>query len=90
MTLKDRVGRGKRVRFDSYSQGELWYRTDDGFLFPVPVGDTGNGVFLAEDKAILFMRYIRKHMEMLVEARGREVGDAVSELIEGAPPGSSL
>ena len=40
------------------------------FEFPVPASDiTGNSVFLAEDTAMLFMRYIRKHLEMLEEAR---------------------
>lgn len=69
MTLKDRVGKDKRVKFKHYSQGDLWYVCDDGFEFPVPITDTGTGVFQAEDKAILFMRYVRKHMEMLEEAR---------------------
>jgi hypothetical protein len=67
MTLKDRVkGRVKFVRFNN---GELWYVTEDGFEFPVPTNDAGNAVFLAEDKGILFMRYIRKHMTMLLQAR---------------------
>lgn len=69
MTLKDRVGRGREVHFVRYHEGELWYRTDDGFEFPVPVADAGTGVFLAKDKAILFMRYVRKHMEALDGAR---------------------
>jgi hypothetical protein len=69
VTLKDRIGKGKRVHFVRYQQGELWYSTDDGFEFPVPITDTGTGVFKAEDKAILFMRYVRKHMEALAEAR---------------------
>jgi hypothetical protein len=65
--LRDRV-KG-RVKFQLYTQGELWYTTDDGFDFPVSISDTGNGTFLAEDKAILFMKYIRKHMEMLEKAK---------------------
>lgn len=36
--------------------------------FPVPISDIGNATFLAFDKAILFMRYIRKHLAMLEEA----------------------
>ena len=58
------------VRFVRYQCGELWYVTENGgFEFPVPVSDTGNGVFKASDKGIMFMRYIRKHMERLDEAR---------------------
>jgi len=31
----------------------------------VPIADAGTATFLAEDRAILFMRYIRKHIEYL-------------------------
>jgi hypothetical protein len=34
-------------------------------MFPVPVSDTGNGVFLDEDKAMFFMRYIRKQVQAI-------------------------
>ena len=66
-TLKDRV-RGT-VKFSHYFDGNLWYTTQDGFDFPVPVpvSDAGTAKFLAEDKAMLFMRYIRKHMELIGE-----------------------
>ena len=60
---------GKKVNFSFYRQNELWYKTEDGFEFPVPTQDTGDGVFLAEDKAIFFMRYIRKHVKMIEEAK---------------------
>ncbi len=61
--------KNKKVRFSFYREKELWYITDDGFEFPVPIEDVGNATFLAEDKAILYMRYIRKHLEMLEKAR---------------------
>lgn len=61
--LKNLVKGGKRVRFDFYRKGELHYRTEDGFQFIVPTSDCGDGVFLAEDRAIIFMRYIRKQLE---------------------------
>jgi hypothetical protein len=66
--LKDMV-KDKVVRFKFYRAGELWYTTECGFEFPVPISDTGDGVFLVEDRAILFMRYIRKHMDYLDDAR---------------------
>ena len=72
MNLKDMVARGKKVRITSFCSGQLWYRTEEGFEFPVPVTDrkeVGNATFLAEDKAIYFMRYIRKHMQFLDDAR---------------------
>ena len=63
LTLKDHV-RGT-VTFSHYFDGSLWYETETRLLFPVPVSDIGNAKFLAQDKAMLFMRYIRKHLEML-------------------------
>lgn len=55
----------QKVHFQMYRKGELWYKTDSGFVFPVPVSDTGDGDFLVSDKAMFFMRYIRKHLENL-------------------------
>lgn len=60
-TLKELV-KGKKVRFRFYRDGELWYATDDGFEFPVPIADTGTGIFEAEAGAIQYMRSIRKHL----------------------------
>jgi hypothetical protein len=51
-----------KVRFEFYRDGQLFYRTESGLLFPVPIEDIGNATFLAEDKGILFMRYIRKFL----------------------------
>ncbi len=62
-SIKDMVKDGKKVHFVRYRKEELIYSTECGFEFPVPVNDTGDGVFLAEDKAILFMRYISKHIK---------------------------
>ncbi len=69
MNIKDMVRDRKKVRFSFYRDKELWYVTEDGFEFPVPIHDVGNATFMAEDKAILFMRYIRMHLEMLDKAR---------------------
>jgi hypothetical protein len=65
LNLKDMVSDGKKVRFKYYRAGNLWYETESEFLFPVPIGDTGDATFLDEDKAILFMRYIRKQIKLL-------------------------
>jgi hypothetical protein len=64
MTLKELV-KNKTVRFQYYRDGELTYKTEDGFEFQVPISDAGMGTFLAEDKAIFFMRWIRKQLELL-------------------------
>jgi len=60
---------GKKVHFVCYKQKELWYATEDGFEFPVPISDTGDGEFLPEDKAMFFMRWIRKHLEEIEAAK---------------------
>jgi hypothetical protein len=64
-TLKEMV-ENKKVKFEYYRDKELWYSTEDGFKFPVPIEDIGTGVLKAEDKAILFMRWIRKQQEVLI------------------------
>ena len=62
MTIKDHV-KGN-VKFEFYRDGQLFYKTSStGLLFPVPISDIGTATFLAEDKAMLFMRYIRKFLE---------------------------
>lgn len=75
MTLKELV-KDNKVRFIYYRSGELWYEVYDEFYrlkalfeFPVPISDCGDAVFLKEDKAILFMRYIRKHLESIEKAK---------------------
>jgi hypothetical protein len=69
MELKNMVKDRKKVHFSFYRDRELWYVTEDGFEFPVPIEEVGNSTFLAEDRAILFMRYIRKHIELLEKAK---------------------
>lgn len=61
LTLKDHI-KGS-VKFQFYRDKQLFYKTDTDLLFPVPVEDTDKGIFLAEDKAMYFMRYIRKFLE---------------------------
>ena len=60
---------GKSVSFVRYQNKELWYITDCGFEFPVPIEDTGEAAFIRHDKAMLFMRWIRKHLAMLESAK---------------------
>lgn len=65
MNIKDMVSDGKVVKFQYYRDGNLWYIAETGFSFPVPIDDIGNATFLAEDRAMLFMRYIRKHIQTI-------------------------
>lgn len=71
MKIADIVRDGKKARITHFYNGELWYETEDGFKFPVPVSDAtevGNATFQAEEKAMLLMRYIRKHLQFLEES----------------------
>lgn len=61
MNIKDCV-KGQ-VKFLYYRKGDLYYSCQNGFVFPVPISDTGDASFNAEDKGMLFMRWIRKALE---------------------------
>jgi hypothetical protein len=73
------VVRNNQARFLKYENGNLWYYVlyseDDDynkprqFDFPIPVADAGDGAFLSSDKAITYMRWIRKHIDYLNEAQ---------------------
>lgn len=77
MNIKDLVKGDKVVSFVKYSDGVLHYSTDCGFVFPVPVSDVGDATFLASDRAMLFMRYLRKQLALTV---------AVPAAVSGAAP----
>jgi hypothetical protein len=64
-SVKDMVKDGKKVYFQFFRKDTLFYKTECGFEFRVPTVDCGDGVFLREDKAILFMRYINKEIKEL-------------------------
>ena len=57
------------AEFVCYRDGDLWYQIvgSDGqkqiFEFPVPIADTGTGIFPSQTKAITLMRWIRKHLD---------------------------
>jgi hypothetical protein len=67
-TLTDMVKNGKTVSFLKCDNGTLWYVTECGFEFPIPREDM-NDVFLLKDKAMLFMRWIRKHIQEIESAK---------------------
>jgi hypothetical protein len=66
------IVKDNRVIFRRYRKGMLYYGVvvslDDGVVdmlyeFPVPIEDCGDADFYVQDKAILFMRYIRKALD---------------------------
>lgn len=62
--------------FEKYFDGQLWYTVSyatgnegETITFPVPVSDVGTATFHSHEKALLLMRYIRKHLENIEQAR---------------------
>ena len=68
MNIKD-VIKDNFVKFSHACEGVLYYKVDvDGKTYEFPVDmnnkqDVGNGVFLKEDKAIYFLRWIRRSID---------------------------
>lgn len=59
--------KNNKVFFDSFRQGIFYYNIPDDleneidcYQFPVPLDDIGTATLLKEDKAIFYMRWIRK------------------------------
>lgn len=70
--------KGNHVQFSRYRKGYLYYTISEAYSvdlpppngiafntyeFPVPIEDVGDATFGATEKALLFMRYIRKAQE---------------------------
>lgn len=67
MDIKEIV-KDNEVRFAKYRQGFAYYTVrvpsaGIDYIFPVPLSDIGDATLLATDKAMVFMRYIRKALE---------------------------
>lgn len=57
--IKRAVSENRQAKFSHYHDGSLWYFTEFGETFPVPISDIGNATFEATVKALLLMRYMR-------------------------------
>jgi hypothetical protein len=66
-SIKDMVKDNKKATFSFYRDQTLWYKTDCGFEFPIPLNDVGSATYMLEMKAITCMRYIRKWIKELEE-----------------------
>ena len=71
MNIKDIV-KIQNAHFVFYRDQCLFYETDSGFQFAIPVTDAGSATFNSEEKAILLMRYIRKHIARTTAARDEQ------------------
>ncbi len=50
--------------FDFYRDGLLWFTTDTGLGFSVPVNELGSGTVYTLNKSIVLMKWIRKQIEL--------------------------
>lgn len=64
-SVKEHVRDNQKVYFQFYRSGVLYYKTELGLIFEVPVTDCGDACFNREDRAMLFMRWIRKQIETI-------------------------
>lgn len=65
MNLKDLI-KDNKVEFSHLRKGIAYYTIsylEDTYTFTVPLEDIGDATLLKEDKAIMFMRYIRKSLD---------------------------
>ncbi len=63
------IVKDQNAHFVFYRDRALFYETDNGFQFPVPIDDASSATFNHEEKAILLMRYIRKHLDKVSDAQ---------------------
>ncbi len=61
----DIVKNSKISKFVQFRENTFIYKTDSGFTFTIPLEDIKGATLLNEDKTILFMRWIRKEVELL-------------------------
>jgi hypothetical protein len=64
MTVLEIIKDGSNAHFIELKNKEMWYKVKD-FKFPIPLEKTEGGVFLAVDKASIFKRWIRKHLDLI-------------------------
>ena len=67
MNIEKVIQNNESVSFMFFLSGKLWYRTESGFKFPVPIKGSGQSVFLNEDRVNRFYPYIKAHAQKLNE-----------------------
>jgi hypothetical protein len=51
------------AKFCYYRKDNLYYECENGYVFPIPIDDTGDASFPAQERAMMMMRWIRKALE---------------------------
>jgi hypothetical protein len=70
LNLRSILTPNMRVKFDYFRDGALWYSTQNGFQFPVPINTLSHtSVCLANDKAERFDYWIKKYYNKTKEEK---------------------
>lgn len=89
VTLSELVKDNKKVYFSYYRDKEFWYKHENGLLFPVPLKDVDDpasrATLLAEDKALYFMRWLKKYLSSVKDEADTELDEVPNPNIK-APP----
>lgn len=62
--------------FSCYRDGNLWYVTEKGFEFPIPVSDLQGTQVKSVEKAIFLLRWMRRHADIINEAANENICDS--------------
>jgi len=75
VNLEKILQNNESVSFMFFLSGKLWYRTESGFKFPVPIKGSGQSVFLNEDRVNRFYPYIKAHAQKLDKKLDEKLGE---------------
>lgn len=67
----DEVKDNKKVKFVCLKNENMWYQTESGFQFPIPLSETVGGEFPVEDKALYYSRWIGRFIKDLEEEKSK-------------------
>jgi len=86
--LTDLVRDNKKVRFAYFRDKEFWYRHENGLMFPIALSEVDNPAsrvtLNAEDKAIYFMRWIKKYIESCKADMPKEADECRNSWMENS------
>lgn len=71
LKIKDMVV-GKTVKFVRFRRGELIFETENGFEFPVRSDEVDDAVLYAEDRAGLYVKYIKRQLKLAKEELNKD------------------
>lgn len=53
------------ANFQYFKNDELWYKFEDGFMFPVPIKELNGAETRVREKGLSFMKWIREHLKLM-------------------------